>query len=208
MEQSNKSKTIIKVIICFGAFAVFGLVALIVTAVLIFQSVTSPAHIKTVAANFMTLADPLPKGFAYTAAYEVGGFPIVQITDQDQQNLYTFSSTGDPSKEQAENFADSTDEDRVAALKVGLAAANKGQLTSKVSGQLKFANEIMCYSIGHTDMLGPDPTVNNGFGALSQSSKTGRYIYLWVQKDSFLHRNGPAIDLTRIKELLSAIKSF
>lgn len=208
MEQSNKSKTIIKVIICFGAFAVFGVVALIVTAVLIFQSVTSPAHIKSVAANFMTLADPLPKGFTYTAAYEVAGLPIMQITDQDQQNLYTFSSTGDPSKEQVENFADRTDADKVAALKVGLAAANKGQLTSKVSGQLKCADEIMCYSIGHTDMLGPDSTVNNGFGALSRSSKTGRYIYLWVQKDSFLHRNGPAIDLTRIKELLSAIKSF
>ncbi len=208
MEQSNKSKTIIKVIICFGAFAVLGVVALIVTAVLIFQSVTSPAHIKSVAANFMTVADPLPKGFTYTAAYEVGGLPIVQIADEDQQNLYTFSSTGDPSKEQAENFADRTDEDRVAALKVGLAAANKGQLTSKVSGQLKFANEIMCYSIGHIDMLGPDSTVNNGFGALSRSSKTGRYIYLWVQKQSLLQRNGPAIDLTRIKELLKAIKSF
>ena len=115
MEQSNKSKTIIKVIICFGAFAVFGVVALIVTAVLIFQSVTSPAHIKAVAANFMTLADPLPKGFTYTAAYEVAGLPIVQITDEDQQNLYTFTSTGDPSKEQVENFADSTDVDRVAA---------------------------------------------------------------------------------------------
>jgi uncharacterized protein YlbG (UPF0298 family) len=66
----------------------------------------------------------------------------------------------------------------------------------------------MCYSIGHTDVLGPDLTVNNGFGGISQSSKTGRYLYLWVQKQSLLQKSGTAIDLTRIKELLSAIKSF
>ena len=208
MEQSNSSKTLIKVIICIGALAVIGVLGMIVAAVITFQSVTSPAHIKSVAASFMTIADPLPTGFTYTAAYEVSGLSIVQISDEDTQTLYTFSSTGDPLKERVENLPDLTDEDRVAALKVGLATANKGLLTSRVTGQLRFANEIMCYSIGHTDVLGPDLTVDNSFGALSHSSKTGRYIYLWVQKQSLLQRNGPAMDLTRIKKLLSAVKSF
>ena len=208
MEQSKNSKILLKVAICFGAFALICLLGLIVAAVITFQAVTSPAHIKSVTATFMPLADPLPKGFTYTAAYEVSGLAIVQITDEDKQTLYTFSCTAVPLKKQVENFADLTDEERVAALKVGLAAANKGRLTSKDTGQLRFANEIMCYSIGHTDVLGPDSTVNNGFGALSQSSKTGRYIYLWVQKQSLLQRNGSAMDLTRIKELLSTVKSF
>ncbi|MBP6746921.1 hypothetical protein KA344_16935 [bacterium] len=209
MEPSKISKTLLKVAIGFGAFSVIGIVALTIAAVVWFRSITSPAHVKSVAETFMTIADPLPKGFRYTAAYEVSGLPIVQIEDAGTQALYTFSSTADRLKKQDQKSADFiTDEDRVAALKGTLAVANKGRLTSKVIGQLSCANEIMCYSIGHTDVLGPDLTVNNGFGGISQSSKTGRYLYLWVQKQSLLQKSGTAIDLTRIKELLSAIKSF
>jgi hypothetical protein len=208
LEQSSKSKTLLKIVIAFGAFSILGLVGLMVAGVIFFLSLTSPAHIKSVAATFMTIDDPLPKGFTYTAAYEVAGLPIVQIADEEAETLYTFSATNDPVKNKTDNLSDLSEEDKVDALEARLAVANKGQLTSKATGQLKFANEIMCYSIGHSSVLGPDETVNNSFGALSQSSKTGRYIYLWVQKQSLLQRNGPTMDLPRIKELLSAVKSF
>jgi hypothetical protein len=75
LEPSKISKTLLKVAIGFGAFSVIGIVALTIAAVVWFRSITSPAHVKSVAETFMTIADPLPKGFRYTAAYEVSGLP-------------------------------------------------------------------------------------------------------------------------------------
>lgn len=208
MEQSNNSKTLLKVAIGFGAFGFICLLGLIVAAAVVFLSATNPDHVKSVTATYMTIADPLPKGFTFTAAYEMSGLPIVQIGEEGAPALYTFTFADDPTKKQSKNSADLSDEDRAADLKSSLAIAIKGRLTPKITDQLRFANETMCYSIGHTDVLGPDSTINNGFSGIAQSSKTGKYLLLWVERQSLLPNNGKEIDLVRIKKLLSAIKSF
>lgn len=208
MEKSNNLKTLLKIAIGFGAFSVVCIVALTIAAVVWFRSITSPAHVKSVAATFMTIADPLPKGFTYTAAYEVSGLPILQIGEEGEPSLYTFTFADDPIKKQGKNLAVLSVEDRAADLERSLTIANKGRLTPKITDKLRFANETMCYSIGHTELLGPDSTINNGFSGIAQSSKTGKYLLLWVEKQGFRQNNSKAIDLMRIKELLSAIKSF
>ncbi len=204
MEKSNKTKILVNVAIGFGIFATLCVTGLIIAGVVVFLSVSNPAHVKSVAATFMTIAEPLPKGFTYSSAYDVKGFPIVQFDDEVTQAFYSFTSSDDPMKKRGIDPAALRTEEKVSEVKQALVRASKDRLEPHITDQLSFGNETMYYSIGHSEILGPDLIVDNTFCGIAQSSKTGKYLFLWVQKQN----QNSTIDISRIKKILSAIKSF
>jgi hypothetical protein len=201
---------LVKVLLGVAALGLVSLIALLIGGAMLIHSITDTDKVKSVAAKFMTIGDPLPNGFHYFHGYVVAGIPFIQIWGDGNKTIYTFSTMPGGKYAAADASPEALIETAAQGAVPGFLGADTTRriLVSK-HASLNAGGQNMPYILGHIDEpMSPDKTTVNSFIGAVHSPKQNGLIVLWVERNDPLQKTCEPLTVEDVHTLTNSIKSF